>query len=144
MSNAHDADSVSDRSWFSVRCVFQNSDGTPTSYEERITLWRATTFEEAIALAEAEAGDYAELVGDRYLGLAQAYHVADEIGHGAEVYSLIRDSQLPSDAYLTTFFNTGWEHQGVYDEPTADHPAQPRNSAADRANPGYEEPPPTS
>jgi hypothetical protein len=26
----------------------------------------------------------------------------------------------PLDAYLTTFFNTGWEHQGVYDEPTAD------------------------
>jgi hypothetical protein len=38
-------------------------------------------FEEAIALAEAEAEDYAETLHYCYLGLAQAYQMADEIGH---------------------------------------------------------------
>jgi hypothetical protein len=51
--------------------------------------------EEAIALAEAE--DYAETLDYGYLGLAQAYQLADEIGHGAEVYLLVRDSHLAAE-----------------------------------------------
>jgi hypothetical protein len=94
---------------FSVRCVFQHGD--TAAYEERITLWRSANFDEAIALAEAEAGEYAELVGSRYLGLAQAYHLADDVEHGAEVFSLIRSSNLPPGEYLTAFFDTGAEHQ---------------------------------
>ncbi|SCG64273.1 hypothetical protein GA0070213_10871 [Micromonospora humi] len=37
----------------------------------------------------------------------------DEWGHGAEVYSLMRDSDLPAGAYLTRFFDTGDERQGT-------------------------------
>ena len=113
VTNAHDVDPVADQSWFSVRCIFRGSDDMSASYEERITVWRATNFEEAVGMAEAEASDYAELVGHRYLGFAQVYQLADEIGHGAEVYSLIRDSNLPPDVYLSTFFDTGRERQGA-------------------------------
>ncbi|HEX5597962.1 MAG TPA: hypothetical protein VFX61_18400 [Micromonosporaceae bacterium] len=124
MNHAPDVNQVTDQSWFSVRCIFRGEDDTATSYEERITVWRARGFDEAIALAEAEAADYAELVGCRYLDLAQAYHLADEIGHGAEVYSLVRGSNLPPDAYLSTFFDTGWERQSALDEPAAGQPAE--------------------
>jgi hypothetical protein len=116
VGNAHDADSVSEPSWFSVRCIFRGCDDRQTGYEERITVWRATSFEEAVGLAEADSRDYAKLVGNRYLGLAQAYRMAEEIGHGAEVYSLIRDSELPPDAYLSAFFDTGRERQGSLGE----------------------------
>lgn len=109
MSSATDGSGSHGGSLFSVRCVFQHGD--TAAYEERITLWRSANFDEAIALAEAEAGEYAELVGSRYLGLAQAYHLADDVEHGAEVFSLIRSSNLPPDEYLTAFFDTGAEHQ---------------------------------
>lgn len=99
--------------WFSVRCLFHCVNLAPDLYEERVTLWRADSFEEAIALAEAEAAEYAEMVDFRYIGLAQAYLLDDEVGHGAEVYSLMRSSGLPPEEYLDTFFDTGSEHQGT-------------------------------
>jgi len=40
--------------WFAVRQIIKNKD----AYEERITLWRATSAEDAVAKAEAEAAEY--------------------------------------------------------------------------------------
>lgn len=103
--------------WYAVRCHFKVRDSARDKpgmrlYEERITLWQSATAEEAIALAEAEAVDYAStLDGDEYLGLAQSYELSDLPGHGAELYSLMRDSPLDSETYLDTFFSTGDEHQ---------------------------------
>jgi hypothetical protein len=103
--------------WFAVRCVFAvgpvGDDGVQT-YEERITLWRAEGFDAAIALAEAEAAEYAAVIEERpdvYLGLAQCYELADEVGNGAEVFSLMRDSRLPPSDYLNAFFDSGDERQ---------------------------------
>lgn len=103
--------------WFSVRCVFAmgwppEAQGRP--YEERVTLWRAASLEEAIGLAEDEARAYAATITDSpdtYLGLAQAYRMVDEPRHGAEVFSLVRDSDLAAEDYLDTVFDTGREHQ---------------------------------
>ena len=104
--------------WFAVRCVFRldglaNVEGTATNlYEERITIWRAGTFDEAIALAEEDATDYAQtLAPNEYLGLAQAYEMADSLEHGAEVFSLLRESPLQPGEYLDAFFDTGSERQ---------------------------------
>lgn len=54
---------------------------------------------------------YAHLLSVRYLGLAQAYRLADEPGDGAEVFSLVRKSDLDDKAYLDAFFDTGTERQ---------------------------------
>jgi hypothetical protein len=62
-------------------------------------------------VAEAEARDYAVAVDAEYTGIAQGYQLDAEPGHGAEVFSLMRDSNLDADAYLDTFFNTGSERQ---------------------------------
>jgi len=103
--------------WFAVRCVFELShddraDSQMTSYEERVTLWQAQTFDHAIAEAEQEADSYARTVASRFLSFSQAYRLAETPGHGGEVFSLIRDSRLAPGDYVTAFFDTGDEHQG--------------------------------
>jgi hypothetical protein len=110
---------VPDNDWYSARCVFEfhGLAETPT-YEERVTLWQAPDFETAIALAEAEAEEYA---GDlcTFTGLIQAFHLYQAPGHGAEVFSLMRNSALPARDYLGTFFDTGDERMGPADAPAS-------------------------
>lgn len=108
-------------SWYTVRCIFRTTKNEPwgphdlkpgtSAYEERITLWRAASLDEAVAMAEVEAEDYAEVVGDGYLGFAQAYQLSDAPGVGVEIFSLIRNSDLDPDDYLERFFDNGTERQ---------------------------------
>jgi hypothetical protein len=79
-------------------------------YEERITLWQAEDFDQAVSLAEAEAEEYAGTDAE-YLGLAQAYWLHGAPTSGAEVFSLVRDSSLAPTEYLNVFFDTGQEHE---------------------------------
>jgi hypothetical protein len=105
---------VDGTSWYGVRCIFQHGPDDPeaTSYEERVTIWRARSFDEAIERAEAEAARYAADLQDvTDLGLVQAFALPEPPGQGAEVFSLIRDSPLPADDYLDRFFDTGRERQ---------------------------------
>jgi hypothetical protein len=76
-----------------------------------VTLWRADDAASAILRAEAEAQEYAADVEAEYTGLAQAYLLFDEVGDGAEVFSLLRTSNLDPDAYLDRYFDTGHERQ---------------------------------
>jgi len=120
--------------WYGVRCVFEwaSDDADRRSYEERVTLWRADGFDEAIAKAEAEAAEYlsddAGYGPQGYLGLAQAYLVAGGLDgddersahldgrlEGLEVFSMIRWSALEPEDYLTAFFDTGEENNGDAD-----------------------------
>jgi hypothetical protein len=97
--------------WYSVRCIFRSGADDGSLYEERVTLWHADDLDGAIALAEREAADYAEEHDVELLGLAQAYWLPDPPGNGAEVFSLLRESDLDPDAYLDQFFDTGRERQ---------------------------------
>lgn len=103
--------------WYAVRCVFAVGwppEAVGNTYEERITLWHAESIDEAIERAETEAGEYAEAIEEsphRYLGLAQAFHLSDVPADGAEVFSLMRQSNLEPDDYLTRYFDTGSERQ---------------------------------
>jgi hypothetical protein len=97
--------------WFGCRSLLQWPD-TPTekeSYEERITIWRAESLEQAIAMAEIESAAYAEENRLVDVGLTQAYEM--DGGNGAEVFSLIRDSELLPDECIDTLFDTGDERQ---------------------------------
>jgi hypothetical protein len=92
--------------WYAVRCIFAVGwppEAVGKTYEERITLWQARSIDEAIERAEAEASEYASEIEEspsRYLGLAQAFHLFGSPADGAEVFSLLRDSQLAPDEYL--------------------------------------------
>ena len=105
-----------DEPWYGVRTVFEHPDEDPSSgerwYEERITLWRAASADEALERAEAEAGGYAERHGCEDTGVVQVFHIAGaEVGAGTEVFSLIRSSRLGPDQYLDAHFDTGTEIQ---------------------------------
>jgi hypothetical protein len=112
------SDSVSDdaeRGWFGVRCIFK--DARNGIYEERITLWRANDFSDAISQAENEALEYAAIFESvSYLGLAQGFSLTEEPGHGSEVFSLMRESDLSDEEYLDTFFSAGSERQHKIEE----------------------------
>ncbi len=104
-----------DEPWFSVRCAFAFEVDDQTTYEERITIWRAQSFDKAIEMAELEAADYAKVVDARYIGLAQAFHLGVEdrpLCSGDEVFSLMRDSRLGPNDYIERYFDTGEERQG--------------------------------
>jgi hypothetical protein len=104
--------------WYGVRCFFRWPLSVDQAYEESVTLWRANSFGEAIAKAEVAAREYAELCDGEYLEHAQAFLIGEKaIGEGVEVFSLIRDSELEPDEYLTTFFSTGSERQGDMESP---------------------------
>lgn len=97
--------------WIAVRCVFRVDSDSTQVYEERVTLWQTDELDTAIERAEAEASDYATQVNAQFLGLAQAYALADSVQDGAEVFSLLRASSLEPDDYLDRFFDTGTERQ---------------------------------
>ena len=99
--------------WYAVRSLLHLEGAGESAYEERITLWRADSPEEAFDRAEAEAVEYAEFIGATYLAdFGQSYHLADAPPRdGAEVFSLVRDSALPENAYADHFFVTGKERQ---------------------------------
>jgi hypothetical protein len=114
-------------SWYAVRCIFRHPATVPVedgggaapdgnAYEERITLWRASSAEEAIGRAEEQAERRARALADAgttYLYLAQSYRLVDEPSDGAELFSLVRESDLEPDAYLDAFFDTGSEDQRI-------------------------------
>jgi hypothetical protein len=97
--------------WYAVRSVFAAAGEAEDSYEERITLWRAGSSDEALEKAAAEAVEYAEFAGATYLaGFGQVYELPDAPPRdGAEVFSLTRSSALPPRPYLERFFDTGYE-----------------------------------
>ncbi|WP_217566554.1 DUF4288 domain-containing protein [Streptomyces sp. GbtcB7] len=102
---------MDEQSWYGVRCIFRHRElGV---YEERVTLWTAGSLDEAIGRAEAEAGEYCAALGEtEYTGFAEAFRMDGVPGVGAEVFSLMRESELPSGAYVGKFFATGRERTG--------------------------------
>lgn len=105
-----------DEKWFGVRCLFRHREGT---YEERVTIWRASSLDEAIEKSEEQAREYMADIGTTYLGFAQAYGPAMTRDHeeatnleaGVEVFSLMRVSDLEPDEYIDAFFATGTERE---------------------------------
>lgn len=102
---------MSEQGWFAVRQVFHHT--ARGVFEERITLWEAATFEDAVAEAEREGAAYVEGDADVILlDLAQAFRLFDPPASGQEVFSLMRESELQPKDYLDAFFDTGRERQG--------------------------------
>jgi hypothetical protein len=109
---------------FGVRCIFKCPKASFNKldhlYEERITVWKAADADEAIDKAIDEAEEYADRNGFTYAGLAQSFWMFTVIDvNGAEVFSLLRESNLEIEAYLDTFFSNGAERQkSNRDEPS--------------------------
>lgn len=94
--------------WYSVKCLFHHptrkSQGEDFLYEERITLWKASSFEQAHRLAEAEAREYAAEAECIFVASTDSFHLFDEaISSKTEVYSTMRGSNLQPADYRRTF-----------------------------------------
>jgi hypothetical protein len=100
--------------WYTVRCLFGAPRDKGFVYEERMTLWCTDSFENAISFAEKEAAVYAKANKLEYLDLAQVCLLPGHPTSGAEVFSLVRDSELGTDEYLDAFFDTGTERQSAW------------------------------
>lgn len=106
---------IDDVGWYSAKSVYRHrlvqDDEPKTVFEERVVLFHAATFDEAIAKAETEANDYCS--GSEsvvYLGFVNVYCLPEEtVGEGTEIYSLMRDSNLSNKEYLSRFHDDGHE-----------------------------------
>lgn len=101
---------------FSVRCIFewnrQPNQKMQHLYEERITLWRASSIEAALQMAENEAIEYAMESGFTLVHLLQGYALPQTVNvTGVEVFSLLRESDLDPNSYLDAFFESGTERE---------------------------------
>jgi len=101
---------MSHQSWYSVRSVFRSDrteEGKPRrAFEERIVVFRATSFEEALAKAEAEAKRYAAgSPGCSTLDHVVAFHIHnEELRDGDEVWSCIRDADVSDEEFLSRIY----------------------------------------
>jgi hypothetical protein len=94
--------------WYSVKCLFHHPTRKAADedflYEERITLWRASSFEEAHRLAEEEARQYASEAKCVFVASTDSFHLCDgELSPGTEAYSAMRGSNLQPATYRSTF-----------------------------------------
>ena len=108
--------------WYTVKCLFyhptRRSAGDDFLYEERVTLWRAESFQEAHGLAEEEARQYAEEAKCVFVKSTDSFHLFDqEVGSGVEVYSAMRGSNLRPDYYEKTFCVTSGDRLMPLREP---------------------------
>lgn len=104
---------MNDEVWYGARCVFRfdgMSDDDPTpAFEERVTLHRAESFEEAAEAAIRAAQAYEAEPGPVFVGTVDVYRLAEEPGDGAEVFSLLRQNEASASEYVCRFVRTGSE-----------------------------------
>jgi hypothetical protein len=103
--------------WYAAKTIYRHhciEDGTPKMlFEERIVLLQASNFDDAIAQAETEAAEYCSTHRDTvYLDFVDVFHLFGEtIGHGTEIYSLMRESDCSDKDYLDRFYDDGKERR---------------------------------
>jgi len=99
--------------WFAVKGLFRwyfRETGDTGRVEERVVLFRAENFDQAIEFAEREAESYcADDPKANFqietLGWWNAYQIGEEqIGHGTEVYSRLADTSLSGESFIRRYY----------------------------------------
>jgi hypothetical protein len=91
--------------WYAAQVIFLHSEtvhGPKQTYEERITLLRAVSFDDAIVRAEKEAEEYCrDLDRCKYVGYVNVFQMYDgKLVDGTEIFSNMRKSDLKPKEYL--------------------------------------------
>jgi hypothetical protein len=94
--------------WYAVRCLFDHpsrrKDGEDHLYEERITLWKAKSFDDAFSQTEIEAMKYADENHCVFLRTSDCSHLFDEvIQEGSEIFTTMRGSNMHPELYQKTY-----------------------------------------
>lgn len=101
---------MTNQSWYGVHTTFRSErmeDGKLRRvFEERILLFRAASFEEALAKGDAEAKRYAsESQGCTPLDHIVAFHIHDEeLREGDEVWSCMREADVSDQEFLRRIY----------------------------------------
>jgi hypothetical protein len=83
-------------------------------YEERIVMFRATFFAEAIRKAEKNAKDYCQDVEATYLGFVEVFHLFERtLKEGSEVFSIMRSKKMPKEKFIRTYYEDGSFRRGA-------------------------------
>ncbi|WP_203831759.1 DUF4288 domain-containing protein, partial [Catellatospora citrea] len=98
------------KAWYSARTFYRWQTWENRPFEERVVLFRATSLDEAIELAERESAEYAREGEHEVLDMVQAYRISDmfsdgdeEMGAGTEVFSKLHALDLPANAFLDRY-----------------------------------------
>jgi hypothetical protein len=106
---------MADQSWYGVRSIFRSDrteDGKPCrTFEERVVLFRASTFEDALAKGKAEAQRYAaDWPHPRVFEHIVAFHIHDdELREGDEVWSCIRRLDISDEEFAKRIYEGEYE-----------------------------------
>ncbi len=101
------------REWYGVRGVFRwyfKDTGDTYSIEERVLLFQAANFDEALDLAEAEAVCYCEDNAEANFRIEplrrwRAYWIGeDQIKAGVEIFSCLRKTTLSGEAFVRRYY----------------------------------------
>jgi hypothetical protein len=107
---------LGDSRWYAVRSIWRHDapsdSANRNTYEERILLFLAFDVQDAIEKSEYESKHY----DGESIGYHMAYEMDDgPLGSGHELFSLMRDSDLPCEDYLNRFHDTGAERTRTTD-----------------------------
>lgn len=91
--------------WYSVKTLLYNTE--VKTYEERIVLFRANSFDDAESQAIAQSKEHvSNLNGIIFIGIIDVFHLYDQpIGSGSEVFSQMIKSDLSSKEFIQRFYN---------------------------------------
>ena len=103
---------MSKQDWYSAKTIYKHhsvEDGKATAvFEERVVLFRATSFDEALAKGEVEAKRYAAADSQhcKMLDHFVAFNIHDEgLRDGDEVWSCIRDLDTTDEDFLRRVYD---------------------------------------
>jgi hypothetical protein len=104
--------------WYSVKALFRwyfRDGGETARVEERVVLFRAGSFEQALDLAESEGRAYCiDNPEANYriepAGWWHAYWIGEAPGHGVEVFSRGCATDLGAKAFVRRYYPRSHEH----------------------------------
>ena len=100
------------KEWYSVKGLFRwymKKDGSTDRMEERVVLFEACSFDEALDLAETEAQSYCEPdetanFAIEPVGWWEAYQIGENPASGVEIFSRLARTRLESKAFVRRYY----------------------------------------
>ena len=97
--------------WYAVRCLFSHptraNDADGNLYEERMTVWKCSSDEEAFVKATEEGKAYAKVADCIFIKATDSFHLFDKhIAESTEVWSTMRGSHMNPKHYESTYCTT--------------------------------------
>lgn len=110
---------ASEKTWYAVKGLFRwyfKETGNTANFEERVVVFLASSFDEALDLAEQEAKTYCtEDPSANFriesINAFMAYLIDEPITSGMEVFSRLMDSDLSSERFLRRYYPKCHEHK---------------------------------